>query len=56
MSDEGFSCLCELLMVSDPWPLSCVAERYLKEEADREARKRGFCDWIEAYHKFPLPL
>jgi hypothetical protein len=54
MSDEGFAVLLELLMVSDPWPLRGGTDAYLKADADQEARKRGYCDWVEAYHAFPL--
>ena len=50
-NDDCFCVLLELCMVSDPWPLSHGHEIFT-DFLDDEARRRGFCDWIEAYHKF----
>ncbi len=55
MNDDQFIAFLELLMVSDPWPMQWGHE-LLTDQADDEARKRGFCDWIEAYHRLDRPL
>jgi hypothetical protein len=52
MSDEQFRVLMSLVMVSDPWPLQ-VGKSDIDELLDDEARFRGFCDWIAAYHAWP---
>jgi hypothetical protein len=44
-------CLFDLLMVSDPWPLSEKAKQILEGLADKEAVVMGFPDWIAAYHQ-----
>ena len=49
MSDQAFRELLNLLMVSDPEPVPMEA---LKEQADEDARVRGFTCWIDAYHRF----
>lgn len=50
----------ELLMVSDPWPLVDTPEQPTHSEethavmqnlADEEAKRLGYSDWIDAYHK-----
>ncbi|OGD09392.1 MAG: hypothetical protein A2Y86_05255 [Candidatus Aminicenantes bacterium RBG_13_62_12] len=43
--------LVDLLMVSDPWPLDEAGEVILKDFADKEARRQGLDNWIEAYMK-----
>lgn len=42
--------LCELLMCSDPTPLTPEKDKDIKHAADVMARKLGFTGWIEAYH------
>ena len=42
--------LCELLMVSDPYPLDSKNEEIVKKQADYLSKKLGFTGWIEAYH------
>lgn len=49
MNDEEFKVFVQLLMVSDPWPLE-YGHPMMTDFADNEARKRGFPDWIAAYH------
>lgn len=51
MISEELRVLCNLLMVSDPWPLSKADEMILKNFADEEAKRHGYQDWIEAYHE-----
>lgn len=52
MSDEQFRVLMSLVMVSDPWPLQ-IGHSEMNDLLDDEARQRGFCDWIEAFHEWP---
>ena len=51
ITSEQLAAFTELLMVSDPWPLSERSHSVLTELADDASRENGFCDWIEAYHK-----
>lgn len=51
MTDEQFKIFLELLMCSDPWPMD-HGHDVMADFADDESRKRGFEDWIDAYHKF----
>lgn len=39
-----------LMMVSDPWPLSPEARVRLEALAGRESRRRGYETWVEAHH------
>jgi len=50
MTNEEFNALMELLMCCDPWLVGTKNEKIVKEWADKEARARGYRDWIEAYH------
>jgi hypothetical protein len=52
MNDEQFVILMSLVMVNDPWPLQ-VGKSDIDSLLDDEARQRGLCDWIEAYHVWP---
>jgi hypothetical protein len=40
----------ELMMCSDPTPLSKDAHADLVRGADRMAKQLGFSDWVEGYH------
>jgi len=51
MNHLEFRAFLSLLMCSDPWPEGVDGENLLKDWADREARHRGFIDWVEAYHQ-----
>jgi len=51
MTDLEFRYFLDLLMCSDPWPVEGDSESTLKNFADEQARIRGYCDWIDAYHK-----
>lgn len=53
MSDDQFKAFMALMMVSDPWPLSQTEHDDLLEIADEESRRRGFDNWIDAYHRMP---
>jgi len=50
MTDIEFRIFMDLLMVSDPWPLVSGKDE-MDELADKEAMRRGFDDWIDAYHR-----
>ena len=43
--------LCELLMVSDPFPLPKHVERVLDDFANAESVRHGYDNWIDAYHR-----
>lgn len=49
MNEEEFGTLLDLYMVSDPWPLP-QGNQVLGDFLDRSARRRGFDNWIHAYH------
>ncbi len=55
MTDYEFRCFLDLMMCSDPWPLTQEQFDVLVKFADRESLKRGFPDWIGAYHGFMKP-
>lgn len=48
MSIIELRALVNLLMVSDPWPLSAAERKVMVTLADRESRHWGFTDWIDA--------
>lgn len=53
MNDKEFRCFLDLLMCSDPWPVPGGAnESILIDFADKEAKRRRFANWIDAYHNF----
>ena len=55
MSKHEFRAFLDLLMCSDPWPVSdgCGAnEKILINFANEESIKQGHIDWIDAYHRF----
>ena len=55
MTDHQFRALLNLWMCSDPWPASEEDSETLFELIDAESTNRGYCDWIDAYHRF-IPL
>ena len=53
MLDIEYRALLDLMMCSDPWPVSDSENQdIIKRFAKREARKRGFDSWVAAYHVF----
>lgn len=50
MNDEQFAEYLRLLMCADPWP-ECIDHELISEGANVESVKRGYIDWIDAYHK-----
>ena len=61
MEDIEFRSFIDLLMCSDPWPLSWDdlysgrnTQEILNDFADREARDRGYADWIAAHHQMEV--
>lgn len=59
MDDNEFKAFMDLLMCSDTWPIDPDtdtradrdSQKLLEAYANKEAKKRGFSDWIEATHK-----
>lgn len=53
MDDYAFMSLMSLMMCSDPWPTSNQDDyKYLNALLNRESIRRGYCDWVDAYHRF----
>ena len=52
MKDIEYRAFLDLLMCSDPWPVNNFphSQEILKNFAHEEAVKRGFANWIDAYH------
>lgn len=50
-TENEFVEMLALVMASDPWPLDSDNEKSVKAMMDREARARGFEDWVHAYHE-----
>ena len=53
MNDELYRTLLSLWMCSDPWPLSEVERDVFEAALQEEAERRGFKDFIDAYHNMP---
>ncbi len=53
MRDSDYRHFLNLLMCSDPWPVSDkTSEPAMISLANREAKLRGFPNWVVAYHDF----
>lgn len=50
MTDNQLKSLCNLLMVNDPFPLSSFEEENIVDIVNSESYKKGYNNWIEAYH------
>ncbi len=50
MTPIELNALCELLMVSDPWPRCETHEAIVKGWANAEAVRHGYANWVAAYH------
>jgi len=51
-SDFEFRTLLDLYMVVDPWPLTDLHEWQFRKMLETEAKRRGFRNWVQAYHNF----
>jgi hypothetical protein len=53
MTDEQFRIMLAWFMVSDPWPLKdqVFTHMVIEDWLNLESKKRGYIDWIDAYHK-----
>lgn len=51
MTEGEFMAFLALLMASDPTPVSQKEDELLVRFANREAEKRGYNTWIDAFHK-----
>lgn len=55
MDDQAFVSLMALMMCSDPWPTPSQTDYVrLNRFLNRESIRRGYADWIDAYHRFLL--
>lgn len=53
MNDEEYAAFLRLLMCSDPWPVDDAGTLVtLNGLANKEAVRRGYADWIDAYHRW----
>jgi len=50
MNDKEFSALLKWKMASDPWPVDATAKAVVEDMLNEAAKKRGYSDWVEAYH------
>lgn len=58
IDDKTFRAMLALMMDSDPWPVhdSGASHEIMTTFVDSEAIKRGYSDWVDAYHDlFPGP-
>lgn len=53
MEPYEFRAVLDLAMRSDPWPHDETNHSVFKSWLNREARARGFADWVDAYHRAP---
>lgn len=54
MTDSEFKVFLNLLMCADPTPLPQFEDNLIQEWANKESVKRGFTDWIEAFHELEV--
>ncbi len=54
MTDRQLRALLNLFMCSDPWPASDDDIAVIEALITTEVAKRGFPDWIEAYHSMAV--
>lgn len=47
---QEFGTLLDWFMVSDPWPLEQIDNDRMKDMLNDEAQRRGYDDWVQAYH------
>jgi len=56
MFDKEYRAFLSLLMCSDPWPVGTESgddgHEILIEFADKQAKCRGYEDWVVAFHEF----
>lgn len=54
MEGTVFRALLDWMMCSDPWPVDSDGhggnQQVIEKWLDEESRKKGFTDWLEAYH------
>ena len=53
MNDVAFRAVLDWLMCSDPWPSVFVPQLVIEDWLDREAREKGYDNWLDAYHRVP---
>jgi hypothetical protein len=52
MTDTQFRALLDLVMCSDPWPVNAANQVIVWVWMDIESIRRGYTDWVDAYHHF----
>jgi len=52
MGDKLFRALLNWYMCSDPWPTTAGEHRTITAFLDAEAKRRGYENWVVAYHEF----
>lgn len=53
MTDRQFGLVLSMFMCSDPSSLDLAEDVELEEFLDEESQRRGYLDWIDAYHRIP---
>lgn len=51
MPNDVFDAFLSLMMCADPSPLDADQDKLLRDWANQESERRGYSDWIEAYHE-----
>lgn len=51
MNRVEFRYFLNLMMVCDPCPIDPAEDYVLRQWANEEARRHGYSDWIDAYHR-----
>ena len=59
MEDREFRAFLDLMMCSDPWPITATEteddrQGTLLDFIEKESNLRGFDGWIDAYHYFNI--
>ena len=49
--DDAFAALLSMFIEADPWNFY-IDRTPIEDFLDMVSRERGYCDWIEALHRF----
>ena len=52
LKKDSFKAMLEWFMVSDPWPLTEEQHELIRWVLDAESQKRGYENWVVAYHEY----
>lgn len=53
LTDAEFESILAWFMCSDPWPSDDEHRERIKHILNKESQRRGYDDWIVAYHEIP---